>query len=287
MESCANWPARFSISASGAADFLDQPHEDLRGRGILHRAEDRVVVHRLADVPALLAPADVGRRAATAERRVDLHHRREHGIAERDRVATRAGLARGLLDALAERLEQQLDTRLLGGLRLVVGRPVLRVLLALRGRRDLAAFAHVALPRQPEHDRLLVLARRAARLEVGARAGLRDDVDHVGRRVRGDGLRRHRVAGAELANAAALGDLATALLARRGERRERLCGSNLGCCVRSHDLNMVIKRAARKVIDAGISMAIVSPWFPREKRARRSRESAGLQSPTPTAGTRS
>jgi len=131
-------------------------------------------------MPLRLALAHVGRRATSADRRVDLHRHPVDGIGERNRLRT-ASRMRGRRDAVAERAEKRLHDRLLLALRGVVRGPVLRVRLA----RDLHRLGHDALSvdgtRQLDGD--LVLALRSAKLVIRARAGRGKDVDEVSARV--------------------------------------------------------------------------------------------------------
>ena len=95
-------------------------------------------------------------------------------------------------------MEELRDAPALGGLGPVIRGPVLFRLLLLRGELDLARLdVHGALPREPEQDRLLVFAPLAARLEVGTRARLLDDVHEVRGHVGIRRLRRDDVAPAE------------------------------------------------------------------------------------------
>ena len=113
------------------------------------------------------------------------------------------------------------DVLPLVGLARVVGSPVL---LAIRLPLDLdrnglghaAVLTHVAPPRDPEQDRMLVLAGAPAQLEVGTGAGGVLDVDQValgGARLRGD-----RPAAADPPDLGCPGKLPSTLLARIAPR---------------------------------------------------------------------
>src|SRR5262249_34297753 len=142
-----------------------------------------------------------------------LHDHGEREVSDRQRLATRARLARGLRDASAERREQTLDVRALVHLGRVVGAPAgLRVGLARQGDRlnDAAVRAHVTAPGDPEQNSVLVLARAPTLLEIEARARRALDVDEValrGARLAGDGP-----AATDPLDLSGGGDLATALL---------------------------------------------------------------------------
>ena len=163
--------------------------------------------------------------------------------------------ARGLRDALAERLEQHLDPRLLVRLRVVVHGPVLHVALALRRKLDHAVVAHGALPREPEQYRFLMFTDQSTKFVVGAGTRLLDEVHDVGRHVGVRRLRRDDEAHPEFADAAPLGDLASALLTRGRERLE-LGGDGCGCC---HSLKIAIPSLIFKPLDSLFVMAILSP----------------------------
>ena len=168
---------------------------------------------RLLDVPSLSTVADIRRGATTRHGRVNLHDRRKDLIAKRERRAPGAGLARWLLDAFAQRLQQQRDARLLGRLCLVVGSPVLGICLALNRRFDLDVLNAICrlTPRNPEPRSLLVLASETAQFVVGAGTGTLGEIDDVGWSAPTRCLARHHELGADLADATISGDLASTL----------------------------------------------------------------------------
>ena len=174
----------------GCCALFDEGGEERRKVGAAHEVEQRVVAGRLRHVAGFRARFDVRGRTAARDGRVDLHHHAVDGIGKRDGLGAAPGV-RGILDPVAERAEERLDLALLGALRRVVGRPVLRVGLAREldglgrdGGARLVRFDGLGKLDGPE-----VLALHSTRLMVGTRARLGERVDHVTARVavlRGD-----------------------------------------------------------------------------------------------------
>lgn len=217
---------------------------------------------------------------------VDLRDHREDLIATTDRLAPRqphfaVGLGNAGTQCGKERPEalqlvtsDVVEDAPLAGLGRTLGLPLgIRRRGAVGARRvavvagAAAVAAHSALQREPEVGRLNVLASDAKRPSlgvIGARTRFRNEVDNVGRRRVGVGclrLRRHHVAGADLSDAAALGDLAPALLARREQRLELEWGRD-----RCHALNMCMLIKNGKSLDDVLFMWMLSAWIQSEKR---------------------